>query len=39
MRILRIQLPRRTEGLGVDDDGNIYGAYQSQGMVHKFIKN
>jgi sugar lactone lactonase YvrE len=27
------------EGLGVDDDGNIYGAYQSQGMVHKFVKN
>ncbi len=27
------------EGLGVDDDGNIYGAYQTQGMVHKFVKN
>jgi sugar lactone lactonase YvrE len=27
------------EGLGVDDDGNVYGAYQSQGAVHKFAKN
>ena len=27
------------EGLGADDDGNIYGAYQSQGMVRKFVKN
>ena len=26
------------EGLGVDDDGNIYGAYQSQHMVRKFVK-
>jgi hypothetical protein len=27
------------EGLGADDDGNIYGAYQAQGMVRKFVKN
>ncbi|HLH95317.1 MAG TPA: peptidyl-alpha-hydroxyglycine alpha-amidating lyase family protein [Xanthobacteraceae bacterium] len=27
------------EGLGVDDDGNIYAAYQSQGMVRKFVKS
>ena len=27
------------EGVGADDDGNIYGAYQSQGMVRKFVKN
>ncbi len=27
------------EGLGVDDAGNIYGAYQAQGMVRKFVKN
>ena len=27
------------EGLGADDSGNIYGAYQSQGMVRKFVKN
>ena len=27
------------EGLGVDDNGNIYGAYQTQGMVHMFVKN
>jgi hypothetical protein len=26
------------EGLGVDDDGNIYGAYQAQHMVRKFVK-
>jgi hypothetical protein len=27
------------EGLGADDEGNIYGAYQTQGMVRKFVKN
>jgi DNA-binding beta-propeller fold protein YncE len=27
------------EGLGADDEGNIYGAYQAQGMVRKFVKN
>jgi sugar lactone lactonase YvrE len=27
------------EGLGADDDGNIYGAYQTQGMVRKFVKS
>jgi sugar lactone lactonase YvrE len=27
------------EGLGVDDDGNVYGAYQTQGMVRKFVKS
>ena len=27
------------EGLGVDDNGNIYAAYQSQGMLRKFAKN
>jgi sugar lactone lactonase YvrE len=27
------------EGLGADDAGNIYGAYQAQGMVRKFVKN
>jgi hypothetical protein len=27
------------EGLGADQDGNIYGAYQAQGMVRKFVKN
>ncbi len=27
------------EGVGADDEGNVYGAYQSQGMVRKFVKN
>lgn len=27
------------EGLGVDGDGNIYGAYQAQRMVRRFVKN
>jgi len=27
------------EGLGADDEGNIYGAFQAQRMVRKFVKN
>jgi hypothetical protein len=28
----------RTEGLGAVDAGNIYGTYQAQGKVRKFVK-
>ena len=40
MTEVRVSLGQvRTEGLGSVDAANIYGTYQAQGKVRKFVKN